>query len=218
MSSSPSAPAASTAGFDFQQLTPPPPARPLPRPEEAATQAQALVVAAEREAEQIREQARAAALEEGYAAGRADALRELAPSAEALAAALASARAREVDAAERIERDAVGLAISIAQKVVAGAIAVEPERVLDVIRGALRAIVERESVVLQVNPADLELVRDSLAEVAASLGGIDHLEVQGERRVERGGALLRTSVGEVDARVQTKLEKAQAAVESELRA
>ncbi len=36
--------------------------------------------------------------------------------------------------------------------------------------------------------------------------------------VERGGALLRTSVGEVDARIQTKLDRARAAVESELRA
>jgi flagellar assembly protein FliH len=218
MSLSPSAPAAGTAGFDFEQLTPPPPRKPAPRPEEAATHAQALVVAAEREAENIRQQARQAALEEGYAAGRADALRELAPSAEAFASALATARARELDVAERVERDAVALAMSVAQKVVAGAIAVEPERVLDVIRGALRAIVERERVVLQVNPDDLELVRDALDEVAGSLGGIDHLEVQGERRVERGGALLRTAVGEVDARVQTKLDKAQAAVESELRA
>jgi flagellar biosynthesis/type III secretory pathway protein FliH len=218
MSSSPNAATAASAGFDFEQLTPPPAPKPVPRLEEAKTQAEALVVAAEREADRIREDARRAAIAEGYAAGRADALRELAPATEALAAALAAAREREVEAAERIERDAVGLSITIAQKVVAGAIAVEPERVLDVIRGALRAIVERESVVLQVNPDDLELVRDSLTEIAASLGGIDHLEVQGERRVERGGALLRTSVGEVDARVQTKLEKARAAVESELRA
>lgn len=218
MSSSPSAQAAGTAGFDFQQLTPPPARKPVPRLDEAKTQAEALVVAAEREADRIREEARRAALEEGYAAGRADALRELAPAAEALGSALAAAREREVDAAERIERDAVGLSITIAQKVVAGTIDVEPERVLDVIRGALRAIVERERVVLQVNPEDLELVRDALTDIAASLGGIDHLEVQGERRVERGGALLRTNVGEVDARVQTKLDKARAAVESELRA
>jgi flagellar biosynthesis/type III secretory pathway protein FliH len=206
------------AGFDFEQLTPPPPPKPVPRLTEAKTRAQALVVAAEREAERIREAARSAALQEGYQEGRAQALAELAPSAEALAAALAAARAREVEFAERVERDAVVLAMSIAQKVVAGVIDVEPERVLDVISGALRAIVERESVVLQVNPEDLEMVRDSLTEIAASLGGIDHLEVQGERRVERGGALLRTSVGEVDARVQTKLDKARAAVESELRA
>ena len=218
MSSSPSAGTADSAGFDFQQLTPPPAPKRAPRLGDAKTQAQALVVAAEREAERIREEARRAALDEGYAAGRADALRELAPSAEALATALATARAREIEVAERIERDAVGLAVMIAEKVVAGTIAVEPERVLDVIRGALRAIVERETVVLQVNPEDLELVREALTEIAASLGGIDHLEVQGERRVDRGGALLRTNVGEVDARVHTKLDKARAAVESELRA
>src|SRR5918998_445618 len=97
MSSSPSAGSAAPAGFDFEQLTPPPAPKRPPRLDEAKTQAQALVVAAEREAERIREEARRAALEEGYAAGRADALKELAPSAEALAAALTAARAREVE-------------------------------------------------------------------------------------------------------------------------
>ena len=77
----------------------------------------------------------------------------------------------------------------------AGAIEVEPERVLDVIRGALRAIVERESVVLQVNPDDLELVREWLTRSPASLGGIEHVEVQEERRVERGGALCARAWG-----------------------
>ncbi len=218
MSSSPSPAAANRAAFDFEQLTPPPRPKPAPAVGDLQARAQLLVVAAEREAERIRAEARHAGLEEGFAAGRAAALEELAPAAEALRVAVAEARAREVDVAERIERDAVQLAMHIAQKVVAGAIDVEPERVLDVIRGALRAIVEREQVVVQVHPDDLDLVRASALELAGSLGGVDHLEVQGERRVERGGALLRTNVGEVDARIQTKLDRARAAVESELRA
>ena len=102
----------------------------------------------------------------------------------------------------------MGLAMHMAEKVVAGAIAAEPERLLDVVRGALRTIVERERVVVLVHPDDLGLMRDGMAELTGSLGGMEHLEVQEERRVGRGGAILRTSFGEVDARVETKLERA----------
>ena len=108
------------------------------------------------------------------------------------------------------------LAMDIAEKVVAGAIEVEPERVLDVVRGALRAVVERERLVILVNPKDLEIVREGLDELRGSLGGIGHVDVQEERRVQRGGAVIRTSVGEVDANISTKLDRAREAVMQEL--
>jgi flagellar biosynthesis/type III secretory pathway protein FliH len=59
-------------------------------------------------------------------------------------------------------------------------------------------------------------MRSSVADVAGSLGGIEHLEVQEERRVGRGGAIVRTALGEVDARIETKLERVRAVVEQEL--
>jgi flagellar assembly protein FliH len=85
-----------------------------------------------------------------------------------------------------------------------------------VVRGALRTIVERERVVVLVHPDDLVLMREGAAELTASLGGIEHLDVQEERRVARGGAILRTSFGEVDAGIATKLERARALVAEEL--
>jgi flagellar assembly protein FliH len=106
--------------------------------------------------------------------------------------------------------------MDIAEKVVAAAIEVEPERVLDVVRGALRAIVERERLVIQVNPQDLEIVREGLDELTGALGGIEHVEVQEERRVQRGGAVVRTAVGELDANIRTKLDRAREAVLEEL--
>ena len=40
--------------------------------------------------------------------------------------------------------------------------------------------------------------------------------MQAERRVARGGAIVRTPDGEVDARVETKLERAREVVEAAL--
>jgi len=59
-------------------------------------------------------------------------------------------------------------------------------------------------------------VRDAMDDLRASLGGIEHCEVQAERRVSRGGAVVRTPDGDVDARVETKLQRAREVVESAL--
>ena len=87
---------------------------------------------------------------------------------------------------------------------------------LDVVRGALRCLVERERVQVLVHPEDLALVRESMDDVAAELGGIEHVEVMEERRVARGGAIVRTPTAEIDAAVRTKLERAREVVMAEL--
>ena len=83
-----------------------------------------------------------------------------------------------------------------------------PSGSLDAVTGALRGIVERERVIVLVNPDDLEIVREAMDGMRASLGGIEHCVVEAERRVGRGGCIVRTPVGDVDARVETKLERA----------
>jgi flagellar assembly protein FliH len=215
MSSSPEA--ASAAAFDYEQLAPAQQLERVPSMAEASSRARALVAAAEAEAERIRQEAAQQGYSEGFEAGRADARAELGPALSALAEAIEALRELEAQAADAVEQQAVGLAVEIAEKVVAGAIAVQPERVLDVVRGALRAIVERERLVIQVNPEDLALVNDGMEEVAGSLGGIEHVDVQEERRVPRGGVVVRTSVGVVDARIATKLDRAREAVEEQLK-
>src|SRR3954447_728742 len=132
MSSSPS-------GFDFGQLKPVAPPEPALSMEGAARQARGLVAAAETEASRIREEAFA----QGFAAGRDQLLAELSPSVDALNAAVDGVRALEGDVAERLEPQAVELAVQVAERVVAGAIEVEPARIVDVVRGALRTLVER---------------------------------------------------------------------------
>jgi flagellar assembly protein FliH len=118
--------------------------------------------------------------------------------------------------AERLERHAVDLALLLAEKIVVGAIAVEPERVVESVRGALRGVVERERVTVLVHPDDLGVVREAMDQMRATLGGIEHCEVQSERRVSRGGCVVRTPQGDVDARIETKLERARATVEGAL--
>ncbi|HEY8583696.1 MAG TPA: FliH/SctL family protein [Capillimicrobium sp.] len=177
-------------------------------------EARDVLAAAHAEADAIRAQAHA----EGLALGRQEALAAAGPAAEALGEAARQLSAEAGELAERTERAAVELALRIAEQALGAALEVQPERVLDVVRGALRRLVERERVLLLVHPDDLDLVRARLDTVTGSLGGIEHCEVQAERRVPRGGAIVRTGEGDVDATMATKLVRAREALEHELAA
>jgi flagellar assembly protein FliH len=174
------------------------------------------VLAALARAEADADALRAAAREEGLREGREEALAALTPALEALNQAVEAMQLEQYARADRLEAHAVDLGLFLAEKVLGGALAVEPERVVESVRGALRGIVERERVTVLVHPDDLELVRDAMDAVRASLGGIEHCEVQAERRVSRGGAIVRTPDGDVDARMETKLLRAREVVEAAL--
>jgi flagellar assembly protein FliH len=166
------------------------------------------LAAAQAEADAIRAQARAEGHADGLSAGLEEGRAQLAAALAALEAAHAEVVALRAATAEAVERDAVELAVQLAEKIVAGTLEAEPERVLDVVRGALRRLSERRRVTVLVHPDDLELVRAAADGFAAELGGIEHCEVQAERRLSRGGAIVRTDEGQIDASIETQLARA----------
>jgi flagellar assembly protein FliH len=204
--------ASSTDSVEFAFAALEPPAGLTARSDDPDAAAAALLASARKEADAIRAFAHA----EGLAGGREEALAALEPAAAALAQAATALREDAHAAAERLEAHAVDLALLLAEKVTGAAVAVEPDLVVEAVRGALRGLVERERVVVLVSPDDLELVRGAIGDLTASLGGIEHCEVQAERRVTRGGAIVRTPDGDVDARLETKLARAREVVEAAL--
>jgi flagellar assembly protein FliH len=200
--------AAPTGIYPLEQLQPSAP----PPPGSAAR----IIADAAAEAQGICELARAAGHAEGLAQGREDGLAEARSAALALQEALAEASQLRAQLAAETERDAVALALALAAKILAGTLAVQPERVLDIVRGALRRLVERRRITVLVDPADLHTVSAAIAELQSQVGGVEHCDVQADRRVGRGGAIVRTLESEVDATVQTQLERAREILQAEL--
>jgi flagellar assembly protein FliH len=180
--------------FEFDSLAPP--ATPPIDPANASEQLQAMA-----------EQARIDGHAEGLAAGLAQAHAEAAGAMEALAAAEAQVRASLTEFTAEAERAAVSLAMEIARKVVAAELETRPELVLEVVSSALRRATERDRLVVEVSPQDFPLIRDAADDLAGRLGGIQRLEVVAERRVERGGCIVRTPEGEIDGRISEQMER-----------
>jgi len=59
-------------------------------------------------------------------------------------------------------------------------------------------------------------VRGALGDMQAQSMAIEQWDLQPDQRVQAGGAIVRTAEGEVDAQVQTQLERAAHVVLSEL--
>jgi flagellar assembly protein FliH len=191
---------------ELEQLAPPPSLDPV----RAAEQ---VIEAARRESETLRSQAVQDGFVEGLRRSQEESAASLAPALDALRSAMDEVVAARDEIVDEAEKRAVALAVSIAEKIVAGALEVQPERIVDVVRGALRGLLDSDRIVVCVHPDDVELLR-----LAGQEQGGPQIEIYAERRVGRGGALVRTSTGEIDARVATKLAAVQALVATELRA
>jgi flagellar assembly protein FliH len=164
-----------------------------------------IVAEAQQRAVEIEAEARAAGEAAGYQAGLARAAEELAEPRAAFAAAIAGVSELRDEVAAATERHAVELALAIAERIVGAAIEVDPTVVCEVVQGALRRVVERDRLVVDVNPDDVEIVREWIGQ---SEVGSAAVEIRAERRVGRGGAVVRTVEGEIDARIPEQLDRA----------
>jgi len=173
---------------------------------DARNEAQAIRERAEVEAAEIRARAlreaevvRARAREEGLAQGR-DA------GAAELTGVVASASRR----LQQIEAQAVpqlrDLAVAIARKVLGKELELAPERVVDVVKQALaeKARQSRE-LWLRVNPEDLAVIRARRPELLEVLSRAKELGVREDPDVARGGVVIETDAGTIDAQLETQL-------------
>lgn len=178
----------------------------------AADRSAIILAEARAQADSLRREAQRTGYESGLAEGRTVADQELLPARAALEHAVRELATELDERVALLERQAAELAVQLAERIVAAALGVRPELVLETIRGVLRGVLERDRLVLEVNPEDLALVQSGVGEIAAKLGGIRDLEVVAESRVPRGGCVVRTVEGEVDATVAGQLDRAREVV------
>jgi flagellar assembly protein FliH len=167
-----------------------------------------LVAIAQANAAEIERRAR----EAGFEAGRAEVIEQAAAEIEAprkaIYAAADAVYAAQAELAAALELRTIEFGIAIAERILGAALAVQPELVCEVVGGALRRALSRDKLVIDVHPDDVDVVK-------AWLGSRDDEEstetitVRGERRVVRGGCVVHTTEGEIDAQLSEQLARAE---------
>ncbi len=117
---------------------------------------------------------------------------------------LASLQAAMPAAIRDCEASLVSLALDIAQKLVSG-LAVSAEMVEASIREALAEAEESGELHILVHPDDLGLLQQVKSPLLAGGNALQKIVLQPSNEVSRGGCIVKTRFGIIDARRETKL-------------
>lgn len=162
----------------------------------------------------------AAARQTGYQEGYRDGLvalesfkQSFAQQATAQIGALLESFDRQFDALDAEAARAVAqTAVQLARQVLRTELQLRPELVAQVAAEAVNAVMlSARHISVQVHPHDLPLVAEGAAEALAARGA----RLQANAAIERGGVLVQSDVGAIDARLSSRWAQAAAALGSQ---
>jgi flagellar assembly protein FliH len=108
---------------------------------------------------------------------------------------------------EKSEEQIVKLAVAIAEKILNQEITTRKEIILDVLKGALKNVSETEGMKIRLNPLDFRYMMEVKKDFLQSFDGVRNIVFEEDSSIRKGGAVIETMFGEVDARLENQLKE-----------
>jgi flagellar biosynthesis/type III secretory pathway protein FliH len=105
------------------------------------------------------------------------------------------------------EEDIVTLAFHLARKIIRHEVRSPRDTLTATLRQALAYVVDRDQVTVRVNPEDLQLASTLQQELRQTIEGLRGLTFEGDATIGRGGCVVTSAFGEIDARLEAQLEE-----------
>ncbi len=103
----------------------------------------------------------------------------------------------------QVERQVVKLALETAKKIVHREIQVDKEIIQTLVKVALSHVAEKSAVTVHLHPIDYNYILDHRAELTGdSEGGGREIVLLADKSLHRGGCLVETECGNIDARIE----------------
>lgn len=160
---------------------------------DAQLEAAEIRASATAEAEQIRQAAHA----KGFAAGKAAAARQLFDLV-----------AVQAELGKRAEHDATQAALLVAGQLLGVTLSTEPDKILALLKPHLVRMRRAQRIVLRLHPDDaawLQAHPEPLSELREQHTLASSLELRSDPTITRGGCVVESNIGDLDARVETRL-------------
>mgnify|MGYP002630535933 CR=1 FL=1 len=107
---------------------------------------------------------------------------------------------------DKVEREMVEMIISLAKKVIHFEFSTREDAVQEMIRLAVQSVLDRETMVIKINPTDKGYAESFRPELHHLFGEIKNITFEAHSGIERGGCVIETNFGVIDARIE-KLEE-----------
>jgi flagellar assembly protein FliH len=145
--------------------------------------------------------------DEGLAKGRKEGHQQVQPAIDLLQDWNRIIQAEKDELARRYETEVLELGFLIARKILGEELATRPDAIVGVVRQALRKVLNANSVTLRVHPDDLKLLEGAQERLTAEGSSGIPIDFKADSAIARGGCLIDTESGLLDARLDSQLER-----------
>ncbi len=200
---------------------------------EARAQAERIVAEARSQSEELRESQSRRGFEAGFEEGLEEGRQrgdekafgaaqerytaEFDDLAKSLGEALEKVSGQRVECLQAAERDLLGFAVGLARRVARYAGELRPEVVQQNLQAALELVMANSDVTVHVHPEDVAVLKKFAAELAERMERLPHVNFVEDGSTARGGVLVRTDGGEVDARLEVQMDQIARALMTDVR-
>ena len=178
----------------------------------ATHEARRIVLEAEAEAQRILDEAREQASEthqRGFEEGRQAGLSQFTQQ-------ITQALVRVQQIEEQLEGEYIGLLRECVERILDHELQQSPAAIVGVVRNALMDARQQREITVRVNPQDAEILKTRQAQLLEVLARANIIDVRPDPGVQRGGCIVATELGTIDATLERQLDALVTAVNAEL--
>jgi len=167
-------------------------------------QQKAIIERAETNAADIEARAWREGHSKGFAEGRRQGYDELADTIMQMQELLDSMCWQKSELASRHEKDLVGLALEMAEKIVCAELDANSRYIGNIVMQGMRSVADRENLTIQLNPSDLETFQNALKNIKEEIE-VGEVTLLGNESIEPGGCIIESPTGGLDGRLGSRM-------------
>jgi len=173
--------------------------------EQREREARRIVDEAMHQAEVIQRDAYHAGFEQGERAGEKLAHQKIEPTIHTFQAVIDAISQDRQTLILQHEQDLIKVAFAIAQQVIRATVKFNPDVVKEIVESALGKVAKSQRVVLFVSPYDRQMIEQYMRKREGGDWPPEHLTIQTDDTIARGGCRVETDTGDIDATIETQL-------------
>ena len=113
------------------------------------------------------------------------------------------------------EGDIIELACRVAAKIIGRDLERDPATLIEICATATESARAAKAMIMRVNPKDAALLREKKPKLMEQIGRTLELAIREDADIERGGCIIQTEFGSIDAQIRTQVDMLQAVLQAD---
>jgi len=180
--------------------------------EAARVEADAIIKGAQEKAALIEREAYESGYKQGEKTGIEIGEKRFESAVKSLGKALADFRVDAAKGLADMESEVIRLALAVARKVIHAEVLQNSDVVIQNLKHVLKMVTEKDTILVRLHPSDAERAKAKQSDLTSAMPDIKSLTFQADESIPRGGAIVETSFGDLDARLDEQFENVEKSI------